>query len=174
MKNILISVFTLLIAFLITGCADEPQKVVLPQQTANPSAGQKLPDSSTASPAKETAIVATGYEYNPHARRDPFTSLIVKQEIADKKKGATPLERDELTALRLTAIVWSGSQHYALITLPDGKSYTVRKGMKLGLDGGIVEDITKDTVVVRQYLKDKKGTLKPKDLILRLRMEEQG
>lgn len=173
MKNILISVLILLIAFLITGCADEPQKAALPQKTAKPSVEQKLPDSTTTSPAKETSIVAVGYEYNPQGRRDPFVSLIIKAEL-DKKKGATPLEQDELTAFRLTAIVWSGSQHYASITLPDGKSYTVKKGMKLGLDGGIIEEITKDTVVVRQYLKDKKGTLKPKDLILRLRMEEQG
>lgn len=170
MKNIFLMLI-LLIAFLISGCADkEPQKVALPQKTAE----QKLPDSTTTSPAKEAAIVAIGYEYSPHDRRDPFTSLIAKQDTADKKKGATPLEQDDLATFRLTAILWSGSQHYALITLPDGKSYTVKKGMKLGLDSGTVEDITKDTVVVRQYLKDKKGALKPKDLILRLRTEEQG
>lgn len=170
MKKFLISILILLVALLIAGCADkEPQKVVPPIKPAKPLAEQKPSDTTS---AKEPVMSSVGYEYNPHGRRDPFTSLIVKQEAVDKKKGVTPLEQDDLGTFRLTAIVWSGSQYYALITLPDGKSYTVKKGMRLGLDGGIVEDITKDTVLVRQYLKDKK--VKPKDLILRLRTEEQG
>lgn len=173
MKKLLISVLIIFIVFLITGCADkEPQKEALPQKTAKPSAEQKPLESTTASPAKETAIVAVGYEYNPHGRRDPFASLAAKQEALDKKKGTTPLEQDDLGTVRLIAIVWSGKEHIAMITLPDGKSYTVKQGMRLGLDGGIVEKITRDTVVVRQYLKDKK--VKPKELILRLRTEERG
>ncbi len=173
MKKILISVLIICIAFLITGCDDkQPQKVVNPQKTAKPLVEQKLPDEAAGSPAKETALVAIGYEYNPQERRDPFNSLIAKQDTSDKKKGTTPLEQDDLGTVRLIAIVWSGKEHVAMITLPDGKSYSVKKGMKLGLDGGVVYEITKDMVVVRQYLKDKKA--KPKDLILRLRMEEQG
>lgn len=173
MKKNLISVLIIFIVFLLTGCADkQPQKVDAPQKTAKPSAEQKLPDGTAVSPAKETSLVAIGYEYNPQERRDPFNSLIAKQETVDKKKDATPLEQEDIGTFRLIAIVWSGKEHVAMITLPDGKSYTVKKGMRLGLDGGIVYDITKDMVVVRQYLKDKKA--KPKDLILRLRTEEQG
>ncbi len=172
MRNILIALISF-IAFLAVGCADqEPQKVVLPQKTVKPHAEQKSSDIAPAISTKEKAIAPFGYEYNPQGRRDPFASLIVKQEALEKKKGATPLEQDEIDTLRLTAVVWRGYEYHALITLPGGKSYTVKRGVRLGLDGGVIYDITKDAVVVRQYLKDRKGNLKPKDLILRLRMEE--
>lgn len=171
MKNICFIIF--LTIFLLTGCAEkEEQKVVLPQKVAKPSGEQKPTDSTTATQTKETAISAIHYEYNPQGRRDPFKSLIAKAE-QDKKKGATPLEQDEIAVFSLKAIVWSGKEYFAMITLPDGKSYTVKKGMRLGLDGGIVHEITKDSVIVRQYLKDRKDA-KPKDIILRLRVEEQG
>ncbi len=174
MKNIFTITLILLSLLLITGCADkEPQKGALPQKADKPSAEKKAPDAVSKSEEKVTAGIPIGYEYNPQGRRDPFKSLVAK-ETDDKKKGATPLEQDDIIAIRLTAIVWSGAQHHALITLPDGKSYTVRKGMRIGLDGGVVESITKDTVVVRQHIKDKKGTFKSKDFILRLRAEEQG
>jgi Tfp pilus assembly protein PilP len=55
--------------------------------------------------------------------------------------------------------------------LPDNKSYTIRKGMTLGLYGGKVEDITKDKVLIREQVKDYRGQLKTKDTILKLRKE---
>lgn len=172
MRNILITlIFSL--AFFIAGCAEqETQKVVIPQKISKPQTEQKTPEQATMPPTTDKMITSSSYEYNPLGRRDPFKSLIVKKEAEEKKKGATPLEQDELNILRLTAIVWSGAEYHALITLPDGKSYTVKKGMRLGLDGGVIHDITKDSVIVRQYSKDKKSTLKPKDTILRLRLEE--
>jgi Tfp pilus assembly protein PilP len=56
--------------------------------------------------------------------------------------------------------------------LPDKKSYTIKEGMVLGLYGGKVEKITKDTVVIREFIKDYRGNLKPKDTILKLREGE--
>ncbi len=170
MKNVFA---ILLFVFLISGCADtDPQKIAVPQKTSKPSGEQKPPESKLESSTKELSPTVIGYEYNPQGRRDPFKSLIVKAE-QEKKKSASPLEQDEIAVLSLKAIVWSGKEYFAMITLPDGKSYTVKKGMRLGLDGGVIYDITKDSVIVRQYLKDRKDA-KPKDIILRLRVEEQG
>lgn len=170
-----IIVFIILLSsiWLISGCAEhEPQKVAPPQKVAKPTPETKASDAVSEQP-KDPSASAIGYEYNPQGRRDPFVSLIVR-DIPEKKKGVVPLEQDDIKTFRLVAIVWSGDQYHAMITLPDGKSYTLKKGMRIGMDGGTVESITRDSVVVRQLIKNKSGVLKPKDTILRLRTEDEG
>jgi Tfp pilus assembly protein PilP len=46
--------------------------------------------------------------------------------------------------------------------------------MKLGLYEGKVQKITKDMVVIREYVKDYRGEIKPRDSILKLRKEGGG
>jgi Tfp pilus assembly protein PilP len=120
---------------------------------------------------EEEKVEKQTYVYEAKGRRDPFTSLI---EIAKakpvRKKGATPMENYDVSEIKLLAVVWD-SKHYALIKLPDDKTYTVRKGMTLGLYGGKVEEITQDSILIREQMKDYRGQFKTKDTLLRLRKE---
>ncbi len=113
------------------------------------------------------------YKYAAAGRRDPFFPLVGKIE-AERKPGTTPLESHELSAFKLIAILWNKRGNYAVITLPDGKSYTIKEGTKLGIFGGKVVKITKDSVVVRENVRDNRGVIKPKDTILKLRVEGKG
>lgn len=114
------------------------------------------------------------YEYSASNRRDPFMPLIVKEEEGKKPdKGIRPIERYAAADFKLIGVLWENSKYYAAITLPDGKSYTVVEGMKLGLHAGKVHKITKDSVIIREHVKDQKGRLSPKDTILKLRREEK-
>jgi len=45
--------------------------------------------------------------------------------------------------------------------------------MTLGLYGGKVRDITRNSVIITEQIKDYKGQLKTKDTILKLRKEEE-
>lgn len=112
------------------------------------------------------------YVYEQKGRRDPFVSLVqVAKEKPKRLRGAKPTENFDVDEIRMIAILWDNKQYYALITLPDGKSYTIRKGTTLGLYGGKVEEITKDRVLVREQVKDYRGQLRTKDTILKLRKE---
>ncbi|MEW6107798.1 MAG: pilus assembly protein PilP [Nitrospirota bacterium] len=112
------------------------------------------------------------FNYDPNGRRDPFESLVEPEKIKQqRKKGATPIENFDVDEIRLIAIAWDSQQYYALITLPDNKSYTIKKGMTLGLYGGRVEEITRDSVLIRELVKDYRGQTKLKDTILKLRKE---
>ncbi|MCL4456392.1 MAG: pilus assembly protein PilP [Nitrospirae bacterium] len=113
------------------------------------------------------------YEYTAGSRRDPFVPLIVKAD-AKPAKGLTPMESYEVAEFKLIAILWDNSKYYAVITLPDGKSYTAREGVKMGLHGGKIYKITKDSVIIREHVRDYRGVLSPKDTVLKLRMEEEG
>jgi Tfp pilus assembly protein PilP len=117
--------------------------------------------------AKETAF----YDYSAGNRRDPFMPLIVKEEEKKPVKGLRPIERYAASEFKLIGVLWENTKYYAAITLPDGKSYTITEGMKLGLHAGKVHKITKDSVIIREHVKDHKGRLSPRDTILKLRME---
>lgn len=135
-----------------------------------PKASQKV--SVVPKPAKKQENEQAFYDYDPRGRRDPFTSLIdIAKEKQRQKKSSNPLENFDVNEIKLTAIVWDKNGHYALITLPNKKSYTIRKGMTLGLYGGHVEKITRDSVVVRQQIPDYRGRIETSDTILKLRKE---
>ncbi len=114
------------------------------------------------------------YAYDPKGRRDPFTSLVeVKATTKKALKGASPIESFDVEEIKLIAIAWDRQQSYAMVTLPDNKSFTIRKGMTLGLFGGKVSEITRDSVIITEQVKDYKGQIKTKDTILKLRKEEE-
>jgi type IV pilus assembly protein PilP len=112
------------------------------------------------------------YVYDPKGRRDPFMSLVqVAKAKVQRKPGASPMENYDVDDIKLIAIASDSKQYYALITLPDKKSYTIRKGMTLGLNNGKVKEITKDSVFIQEQVKDYKGQNKTRDTILKLRKE---
>lgn len=116
----------------------------------------------------------TYYKYASSDRRDPFAPLITSKDGDGKLKGATPLESYEVSEFKLIGVVWSSKGYVAQVVVPDGKSYSLREGARLGPHGGTVVKITKDTVTIRENVRDYRGILKPKDTLLKLRLEEQG
>ncbi|MDA8431709.1 MAG: pilus assembly protein PilP [Nitrospiraceae bacterium] len=145
------------------------------EQEAPKPAAQK-PVTAVAKPAEQAAeapqAVKEVYEYGQKGRRDPFVSLVqVAKEKPKRLRGTKPIENFDVDEIKLIAILWDNKQYYALITLPDGKSYTIRKGTTLGLYGGKVEYITKDSMLIREQVKDYRGQLRTKDTILQLRKE---
>ncbi|OGW43928.1 MAG: hypothetical protein A2Y66_07380 [Nitrospirae bacterium RBG_13_41_22] len=114
------------------------------------------------------------YTYDAKGRRDPFLSLVTipKQKLT-KKKGASPIESYDISEIKLLAIAWDKEKYYALVMLPDRKSYTITEGKSLGLQDGKVITITRDTVIIREHVKDYKGDIKPRDIILKLHEGEE-
>jgi len=168
MMNKLVYIF-IVVSFLSLGCKD---KVTKGKQPVAKKPAAAAPVAPAVVQKEELKVEKEVYVYDPKGRRDPFMSLV--QEIKTKpqrKKGATPVENFDVDEIKLIAIAWDTQQAYAMITLPDKKSYTIRKGMSLGLYGGKVMEITRDSVLIREQLKDYKGQDKTKDTILRLRKE---
>jgi len=166
-------IFFLIILFILpfSGCKKEQPP------GAKPMAGKVQPQEAkkeTIVPVETQKVELEFYTYDAKDRRDPFLSLItVTTKKPTKRKGVNPFESYDVDQISLLAIAWDAQKHYALIMLPDKKSYTITEGMKLGLYGGKVEKITAEKVVIREYIKDYKGDLKPKDSILKLRTEEE-
>ncbi|MBI5639030.1 MAG: pilus assembly protein PilP [Nitrospirae bacterium] len=163
-------VFFLVSALLISGisgCGEK--KPVAPKPVAQ--APKPASPEPAAQQKEEPKVEKEVYVYDAKGRRDPFLSLIVVAKEKPQRKKLNPVENYDVDEIRLIAIAWDSQQHYAMITLPDNKSYTIKKGMTLGLYGGKVEKITKDYVLIQEQVKDYKGQMKTKDTILKLRKE---
>jgi len=114
------------------------------------------------------------YQYDAKGKRDPFLSLVAKErQKPGKKSGASPFESYEIDEMELLAIAWDKNKSYALVMMPDKKTYTITEGMVLGLQGGKVQKITKDAVLIREFIKDYRGDIKPRDVILKLHKGEE-
>lgn len=172
-----------LVLFFMGGSSDQkaqaPVRSTAPAKTAAaPARTPHAPAATAQAPAVQQATPEPpkdmpAYEYTVAGRRDPFAPLVVKADT-DKRKGAPPIENYEIAEFRLIAVLWGKEGYYGVITLPDGKSYTIREGTKLGLHKGKVFRITRDAVVIREQVKDYSGVVSAKDTVLKLRREEEG
>jgi len=104
--------------------------------------------------AQSDDVAATHFAYSPKGRRDPFKPLIQEQVKtvkkisgrAEKLKG--PLEKFELSQYREVALMVVKGVPRAMVKAPDGKSYTVKVGEYIGLNGGVVKNIETKVVDV--------------------------
>lgn len=97
------------------------------------------------------------YIYTTEGRRDPFQPyLLIKRAVdADADLSAqSPLQQYETLQYKLSAIIVGYGQPMAMVLAPNGKSYVVRKGMKIGRSGGTVMQIKKDALFVEERYRD--------------------
>lgn len=161
----------LLLLLPFQGCKKEAPKPQPQAKKVQPSiakdVGQKV---------EEKKVETEAYTYNPAGRKDPFLSIIEatkkEKEVEKKKKPSRPTEAFDVNDVKIIAIAWEKDRYYAMVRLPDGKYFTLKEGMTIGLYGGKVVKIDPNTVVVREFIKDYKGEIKPRDTILKLRKEE--
>jgi type IV pilus assembly protein PilP len=92
--------------------------------------------------------------------RDPFESLLdVKQPILPER-ALTPLQKFDIGQLRLIGVIIGKGEPKAMIVAPDGKSYILKKGIKIGKNDGTVIGVTRDAVVVQERYIDFSGEVR--------------
>ena len=156
--------------FVITGCnKEQPEKKPMAEKVRQTDVKKdRKPQEETKKVEQEEVI------YDAKGKKDPFLSLVeLTKQKPVKKRGATPFESYDVGEVKILAIAWAKDKYYALIRLPDNKNYTITEGMAMGLQGGKVEKITKEMVVIREYVKDYRGDIKPRDAILKLHKGEE-
>jgi type IV pilus assembly protein PilP len=110
------------------------------------------------------------YEYDPRGKKDPF--------VAFKKPPPPvipeyPLTNFEVKNLSLVGIIAGLVIPKGVIEAPDGKSYVVNPGTKIGRNDGTVVDILPDEVIIVEKKIDKNGNLKDEQISLKLRAAEE-
>jgi type IV pilus assembly protein PilP len=130
--------------------APKPRKVTLPPKQEAPA-----PPESASEPAEPR------YVYDPAGRRDPFESLLdLRKPVLTVQEPLTPLQNYEIGQLRLIGMIIGKGEPRAMVIAPDGKSYILKKGVKVGKNDGTVTDITQDSVLVEERYIDFSGEVR--------------
>ena len=117
----------------------------------------------------------SGYIYDPTGKPDPFKPFIreVKRSKEEADKTLQPLQRYELSQLKLVAIIWNIDNPRALVEDNAGKGYIISKGSFIGNNQGKVTDILKDEVVVAEESTDIFGETKTRAIRIKLHTGEE-
>lgn len=122
--------------------------------------------------AEEKTPEKKEYVYDPTGKRDPFRSAILGESLRGKET-LPPLQRREISELKLIGIVWDRGGYNAMLETPDGKGYTIRVGTLVGPKKGVVKKITKRTVVIEEKYMDIIGEMKTREVVMELPSKEE-
>jgi len=136
------------------------------------------PEADASAPEERLKPAASDIEggYSSAGKIDPFLPLFEEKPVvpdAEKQKKKrrmplTPLERVDLSQLKLVGIVQAPSGNKALVEESSGKGYIIKKGTFIGIHAGRVLEILKDRVVVEEEVENVLGqyTAEKKELKL--------
>ncbi|GAU09675.1 hypothetical protein DPF_2406 [Desulfoplanes formicivorans] len=124
----------------------------------------------------------SSYRYDPLVTTDPFVPFIRKEEPpalqaeeVPLSRPLTPLEKIDVTQLTAVGIVWypaGNKQSMAMVQLPDGKGFVLRKGMRVGRHNGVVDTITPEAIIVREQGRDIFGKQITRDVLIKLHRKQ--
>ena len=103
--------------------------------------------------------------YDPTDKIDPFEPLFKEKSVSIVKKKRkkriprTPLERIDLSQLKLVGIIMASSGNRALVEEATGKGYVIKKGTYIGTSSGKVVKIKKEKVIVEEEFEDAFGKI---------------
>ena len=143
------------------------------------SVGSVSKEKSEAAIRKEVSALIGKKErfYSRKGRIDPFEPFLRKPEpdvTIDKKTKLkrrvprTPLEKIDLSQLRLTAVLRTPTKTSALVQEVSGKGYIINKGFFIGNKGGQVSKILKDRIMVEEKYLDVFGKISVREREMKL------
>ncbi|NOX33645.1 MAG: pilus assembly protein PilP [Deltaproteobacteria bacterium] len=130
-------------------------------------AGAELKSDQKALENKLEGLKIKSEHYNSQGKIDPFNPLIQEkpeesQVVVDNrpKRILTPLEKIELSQIRLVAVIIMKNKQIAMVEEASGKGYEVGIGTYIGKNQGRVSEIRHSSIVIKELVRDYKGRLK--------------
>jgi type IV pilus assembly protein PilP len=149
-----------------------PSALPTPAGSSVPSVPAALGGLSVGTGINGMAAITDGYSYDPQGRRDPFQSMAKLLKLSQSRAELPPLQRLELSDVKLIGIVSDASGYYGLIQTPDGKGYTVRVGTPMGTNNGTIKSIAEQRIVVAEPTIDITGKMTSRDIEILQRPKE--
>ena len=164
--------------FLLTVCGGGAPPPSPPVKGKAPSAEKKKvepPQIVEKVEQKEPEKKPEEFVYNPVGKPDPFKPFL---QLTDKgtvrRAHLTPLQKYEISQLKLVAIIISPQGNVALVEDSQGKGYFLKKGTVVGSNDGKVTQILKDRVIIEEVYQDIFGQTKANEISLFLHPAEEG
>ena len=164
--------------FLLGGCEGGTPPSSIPSKTKSPSVLQKKKEepAKVAEKKEPEKKEEAEYSYNPAGKPDPFRPFIqlISGRGGSKNAPLTPLQRYDISQLKLVAIISSPGGNIALVEDVAGKGYFLKKGTWIGKNDGKVTKILTDKVIVEEVYQDIFGQTKTNEISLFLHKVEEG
>jgi len=146
----------------LVACSEE--QAPSPRQTTN--VKSMLPAKSVAPPQAATVekeeIKEDEFVYVSEGRRDPFMPLSRIRKLVDivvDDEPETPLQSYDVAQYKLIGVIVGMGDPKAMVVAPDGKSYVLAKGIKIGKNNGVIIDITSESVSIQETYYDFSGNV---------------
>ena len=115
------------------------------------------------------------FSYNPVGKADPFKPFIqVAPEKLRKSAFLTPLQKYDISQLKLVAIITIPEGNVALVEDQQGRGYFLKRGIAIGRHEGKVKAILRDRVIIEEAYSDVLGQAKVNEISLFLHRPEEG
>lgn len=126
-----------------------------PEQNPAPGEGQGVPAAPEA--GRGDALMSRDEKppYDSTGMRDPFKPFI---KLADTPAAPSlvlrpPIQRYPLNQFRITGIVWIGGKPQAMVVDPEGNTYFLGVGDKIGSSDGEILEVRQDGILVEEKTK---------------------
>jgi type IV pilus assembly protein PilP len=122
-------------------------------------------------------------KYDSKGRVDPFVPLIAEKNASGRgdssrnakpKRTLTPLEKLELSQVKLVAVVEMKNRTIAMVEEATGKGYEVAIGTYIGPNSGRVVAITQDGIKIEENIKDFQGKERKRYEEIKFHKSEDG
>jgi len=168
--------FLIAFLFLIGACGGGTPPPSVPPKAKSPVAEKKKEEPTKVAEKKEPEKKGeVEFSYNPSGKPDPFKPFIELAPVRSARTvPLTPLQKYDLSQLKLVAIISTPEGHVALIEDGTKKGYFLKKGTWIGKNDGKVTKILMDRVIVEEVYQDVFGQMKKNEIILMLHKAEEG
>lgn len=113
-----------------------------------------------------------GFVYDSTGKRDPFRPFDFSPKESERD-DLTPLERYDIGQLKLTAVLDGFDEPTAVVENAAGRGFTVKRGAKIGPNGGVITEVLKDKLVIVETTTDYTGETKSRTVELFIRTKDQ-
>jgi hypothetical protein len=126
-------------------------------------------------------FVKQGQQATAKAEDDKLKQLAAEEKLKREKQAAaerlkelmvarTELQKLALSQLTLTAIVQAEDMAWAMVRDPKGRGFVLKKGTRIGTNGGVVDRIARKEkkVIIKEPYLEKELYLKYKDVEMKL------
>ena len=156
----------------VTGTVAKKEKPKKPATSAKPQPSKEEDEKITLEKLQEIQKEQENqFTLNPQLMHDPFTPLaVVDEKPPPPPEELPPLQKLELSQIKLVAVVIADEKTRALVEDSTGMGYIIRMGTEIGppQKNGKVIEIEPDKVVIAQETKDYMGNMKEQKYELKL------
>lgn len=107
--------------------------------------------------------------YSSAGKRDPFRPFVLELRPKRRRRvNLSPLERVEVSQLKLVGIIWDIPEPRAMVEDTAGLGYVIKIGTPIGRNDGTVKAIAPKEIVIEENFFDFYGAKKSREVKLRL------